>query len=97
MGVYVNPPDQSKESWLEQHGMVVANPSWEGRPEGTLPVCLVDNGPFKAAGVTHNKAEFDHFSNSGPDLGDYRPRIWYYVPVEQLLQVAHGLEHFLNR
>lgn len=61
MGFYINPPDKSKEDWLAEHGQVTITPAWPA-PEGTVPVCLIDNGSFTAAGIAYCEAEFYAFA-----------------------------------
>jgi hypothetical protein len=88
MGVYVNPQDMSKEDWLALHGQILLDPpKWEDIEdieEGKLPVCLVDNGPFKAAGVAFAKRELDEFTR--PD--DPRPKTWFMVSIKDLGEVS---------
>ena len=52
MGFYVNPPDMTKEEWLQKHGQVTETPAWPV-PEGTILVCLVKNPTFTAAGIAY--------------------------------------------
>lgn len=87
MGSYINPPSGDREAWLVEHGAVTSSPSWRDRPAKSLPVCLVDNGPFTAAAIAYNEGEFDHFN--GGDPGDTRPRAWYYVPIDDLRAVSN--------
>jgi len=62
VGCYVNPSDGSKEDWLFANGEFTEKPkSFGSKPEGTLPVCLVDNGPFTAAAVAFDASEFKEF------------------------------------
>ena len=60
MGFYVNPSDMTKEEWLQKHGQITETPVWPA-PEGTIPVCLIDNGPFTAAGIAYCEQEFYEF------------------------------------
>lgn len=73
MGYYINPQHTSKEQWLNDYGLEVTDPTWdllatsfpgtEHSPEGRgVYVCLVDNGPFTAAGICYNEQEFDAFN-----------------------------------
>lgn len=75
MGYYVNPRTGTKEAWLDAHGLEVTGPEWSYlatnfpglTPEGNgVYVCLVDNGPFTAAGICYNEAEFDAFRAADP-------------------------------
>jgi hypothetical protein len=69
MGIYVNPRDGlTKEAWLAMHGDRTLGPC-EITAEH-LPVCLVDNGLFTAAGVAYTPRELEAFQQ--PD--DLRPK-----------------------
>jgi len=80
MGYYINPFDMTKERFLQIYGTTL-NPEHEfDFSASTLPVCLVDNGPFTAAAIAYNKNEMDAFKQ--PD--DYRPKKWYEVSRKAL-------------
>ena len=87
MGCYVNPPSETKESFLEREGKRVEPInalSWEDVPEGMLPVVLINNGPFTAAGVAYKRSELVEFT----DPRDYRPKKVYLVPIDKLSEVS---------
>lgn len=93
MGCYVNPSDQSKESWLFELGILTDQPkSFDVTPDGMLPVCLVDNGPFTAAAVAFDASEFKEFI----DPTDTRAKLWYWVKIEDLRKVS-PLERYLGK
>jgi len=82
MGYYVNPEDgRSKEQWLEDEGELINyNQAAYLLTEGDrLPVCLVDNGFFTAAGIGYCLAEVEEFQRP---CG--RPKKWYSVPRKAL-------------
>lgn len=79
MGCYVNPTNMSKEDWLRQHGRRVSIDDVE-IAESELPVCLVDNGMFRAAGVAYDERELEAFSVPS----DTRPKVWFMVSREAL-------------
>ena len=56
MGYYINPEGTSKELWLREHGTPIsAAEALSHDPTGpSLPVCLVDNGAFTAAGIGYD-------------------------------------------
>lgn len=85
MGLYINPLDMSKEQWLAKHGTAIAVPYWTGDGK-SFPVCLVNNGPFTAAGVAFSKREMDAFN--GPD--DFRPKQWFIVSADDINTVTNG-------
>ncbi len=71
MGYYIEVPNHKfKASQLvELYGAeIVDKPHWGG-PEGL--VCVIDNGPWEAAGFAFSEAEFKEFAR-----GDGRPKIW---------------------
>jgi hypothetical protein len=90
MGCYVNPKDVSKESWLIDNGTrvgQVANveldniPSFHSFDADCLPVILIDNGHFNAAGVAFSNSEYKVFTNPL----DGRARIIYSVKQDLLM------------
>ena len=90
MGAYVNPIGEEKEVWLEREGNLITEHEaatwdwldWGEEHKERFPVCLVDNGPFTAAGIGFCQKEIDEFI----DLSDLRPRKWYSVPIDKLLE-----------
>lgn len=105
MGFYINPPnDETKEAWLSAHGTELTDdPTWEALVNLTginppdddgVYVCLVDNGAFRAAGICFSEAEFDAFR--APDRGQQRPRTWYVVPRDKIIEVCPKVEGVLR-
>jgi len=87
MGFYVNPPDESKESFLKREGIAAPNTpriTWDSVPQGYLPVVLLDNGHFSAAAIAYDKSEL----NEATSLDDPRPRQIFMVKIEKLIPVA---------
>ncbi len=89
MGCYVNPTDRPKEQWLRDFGtktepMGIRAPKWDDVPEGSLPVCLVGNPDFTAAGVCFNERELNDFN----DPMDQRGKMWFTVPIADLEKVS---------
>lgn len=82
MGCYINPPDMSKEEWLVRNGKPFLGPA--KITQDTVPVCLVDNGIFTAAGVGFSEEEVEEFNNSS----DRRPKTWYTVRREDVREVS---------
>jgi hypothetical protein len=92
MGHYINPTKETKEEWLKTNGISVPLHHVTEAQFGTwkdpndnpmLPVCLVDNGAFTAAGVCYCKEELVAFV-----YPDTRPRKWYLVRVDKLKEVG---------
>lgn len=87
MGYYVNPSNQSKESWLKENCEPFSNKpdSWEeGIKRGLLPVILVDNTIFTAAAIGFSLEEYDVFM----DPNDTRLKSLYWVQISKLLKVS---------
>ena len=85
MGAYVNPPDGKKGKWLDENAdRLVKPPAKYDEVPGSLPVCLVDNGPFTAAAICFDQGELDEFNSPG----DRRPREWFMAKVEDLMPVS---------
>ena len=82
MGYYVNPSSMSKEDWLRLHGEPTNGPC--EITETHLPVVLVNNGPFNAAGVGIDANEVRAFTQPT----DYRPKKWYRVSRADLQAVG---------
>ncbi len=77
---------------MEREGVKVSKISWEDAKDGILPVVLMDNGPFTAAGVCYSKRELEAFTDSS----DSRPKKYYLVKIEKLLLVTNMLKEYLN-
>jgi len=95
MGVYVNPENCEKEVFLREKAVEVTMDIVEifdfKAHKDTLPVVLVDNGCFTAAGIAFCDRERDLFL-----LPDGRPKKYYLAKVEDLLEVSEGLESFVG-
>ena len=87
MGFYVNPPQESKEAFLEREGINAPfdlKLNWDSIPEGFLPVILVNNGSFTAAAIAYSHSELDEFTR----MDDPRPRRIFLVKTALLIPVA---------
>ncbi len=94
MGCYVEV--SNKQEWLQSNctyaweGLVF--PKWEDFKEGHLPVVLVDNGYFQAAGIAFDKQEYERFT----DPCDFRPKVVYSIALEELKKVS-DIESYLTK
>jgi len=70
MGFYVNLNSEKKEVFLAREGMEVPKADWENIPKDSVPVILINNGYFTAAGIGYDKKEYLVFTNST----DLRPK-----------------------
>jgi hypothetical protein len=86
MGIYINPENMEKEDYLEKFGTSLDTKELDNlnnflfEIENTLPVCLVNNGFFTAAGVAFDKREFQVFNN--PE--DIRLKKWYLMDIDKI-------------
>ncbi len=87
MGCYINPKDQSKESWLAKNAIIVVRDVVEtfdyNDSQGLVPVVLINNGAFTAAGVAYDADERDVFL--APDL---RERMYFLVEIDKVRTVS---------
>ena len=105
MGCYVNPKDEPKEVWLMENreGDIIEmmhlefvkiaskkDPYEVICEDNCLPVVLINNGPFTAAGIAYNKNEWDTFTNT---KNDTRPRVIFKVKIEKLKEVSDLSEY----
>lgn len=94
MGVYVNPKKETKEDWLMKNGRRVCEvlpevtlPDFKSFTEkGELPVILVDNGMFTAAGVAFDNREYEMMTESERDT---RPKTLFAAPKKKLKKVSN--------
>ncbi len=80
MGYYIDPSDCSKEEFLVRHGERLSDApcTWDFSSD-VLPVCLVDNYEFTAAGIAYSERELEAFVHP-----DGRSKKWYSVSRESL-------------
>ena len=83
MGYYINPPDKSKEEFLVEHGTPVTPEILRNHDyKNSLPVVLVDNGPFTAAAIGYDKNETEYFLDTKEDR---RRKMFFLVPKAVLV------------
>lgn len=81
MGSYINPVNQSKEDWLRSNAKPAETvPQSINEVPEHLPVCLVDNRMFTAAGIAFDDRELEAFT-----YPDGRHKTWYWASKEKLL------------
>lgn len=81
MGYYINPEGESKEAWLKTNASAIGARDAQAFDFSgdSLPVCLVDNGLFTAAGIAYDARERDVFIAE-----DGRNKWWFSVKRELL-------------
>ena len=80
MGYYIDPEDMSKEEFLVRKGLILDEAPVVHEADDRTAVCLINNGPFTAAGIMFSKNELAEFTNPK----DYRPKQWYMVKNSDL-------------
>lgn len=94
MGCYINPKEQTKEDWLEANATIIteriARELFKTCPD-SLPIVLVDNGPFTAAAVAYSPNELEAFLNPN----DKRPKKIFLAMIEDLKKVS-PIEDYLK-
>jgi hypothetical protein len=83
MGYYIpglqnkNKADQIISKWPDAI-LLGSAPSWDAVPSDKAIICVVDNGPFEAAGYAFSERELAVFNHHGGRSinDDRRPRKW---------------------
>ena len=88
MGLYLNPPGMSKEDWLRQHGIratakQMVDEYQTQKEKGFVPIVLVDNGHFTAAGIGSNLDETRVFC----DPKDPRHKLYFWAHLDHLRKI----------
>lgn len=95
MGYYVNPPDMSKEKWLQENAIYLPYRKPEVLREivktdkENAILVLIDNGLFTACGVIFSEKEFDAFTKED----DKRPKKYFITARENLKEVVEDFEY----
>lgn len=92
MGYYINPKDETKETWLEREAIPADKvPTNACEIDGLRPVCLVDNRMFTSAGIAYDDDELRAFL----DPADPRDKRWFFAPIEELVKVCPDVARVL--
>ena len=89
MGYYIQTPGVSKgkaQVICDKHGAyIVACPArFDDVPRGTALICVVNNGPFEAAGFCCDPIEFKEFTQAS----DTRSKIWLYMDWDKAAKLS---------
>lgn len=95
MGAYINPKDCSKEDFLRDNAKEVTKEIVEffdyDLQKDLMPVILVDNGPFTAAGIAFSARERDVFL-----MEDGRPKRYFLAEIKDLHLVSEELKDYIG-
>lgn len=94
MGYYVETPLPTGKARqiIDLYGGVPALPELPDPDSGQTLICVVQNGPFDAAGIIYDQNELNDFSD--PD--DYRARTWLTLPTETVIELCPRVESQLT-
>tara|TARA_R110000751_G_scaffold215713_7_gene319168 strand:- start:1109 stop:1396 length:288 start_codon:yes stop_codon:yes gene_type:complete len=92
MGLYINPPNMSKENWLTQHATPTSKSQWQDTTSYFDPVLLahLNNGQFTALGIAYDASEQSRMTHPL----DTRPVNYHFAPRTAVLAVAPELDSF---
>jgi hypothetical protein len=84
MGYYINPKNETKESFLEREAVEITEEEFNESvfTDQKYNVCLVDNGVFTAAIICFCEGELDYIQRANKT--DYRPKKFYRVNANKL-------------
>ena len=88
MGYYIEGPTHGKANHiLNKHGgtLLPGKPeSFADIPDDMALICVLNNGPFEAAGLCYDEREFEAFS----EPSDPRPKLWMLLPKKIAYELA---------
>lgn len=96
MGLYIETPvTTGKARWLiDNKGATPVKVALGDSPpmpgEGTVLVCVVENGPFDAAAVAVEDSDRDRFATT-QNGRDMRPRTWVTLPLATVREMVGEL------
>lgn len=81
-----------KVQWLIDNTKAVRTAEPVAGTAEMIPVCVIDNGAFEAAGIAFDARELAVFA----DLNDERERKWLSVPRTEVLKLCPHVEPALK-
>jgi len=94
MGFYIETNShKNKAEWLIANAKAVEyNYPMPGN-EKYIPVIVINNGVFEAAGIAFNPLELDAFTLS---MNDTRPRRYLLIPRSEIIRLKPSVEEHLK-
>lgn len=95
MGYYIETEAaKNKANWLvDNAGGVIVQQATPTPTHDSIPVVVVDNGPFEAAGIAYDQEELRAFT----DPFDPRPKTIVMVPRDNVIKLCPRVESKLKR
>ncbi len=101
MGYYIEVPNNKgkAQQLVDLHGARILDKQpvfTDAKPDEAI-ICVLDNGPWEAAGFAYNEREFEEFA--APDMiGRQRPRTWLIMDRAKAIKLTGynkrgGAEH----
>lgn len=96
MGYYIETTvSKNKTKWLCEHalGEIQSNAevAADNATNNKIPICVMDNGPFEAAGIAFNYEELQAFA-----YPDSRRKQWLLLPREEIIKHCPHVKELLN-
>ena len=98
MGDYINPIEGTKEEYLTENAESISLESFKSFDDfdgDNVPVVLVNNGLFTAAGIMFNQKEHNCWVEILEE--DFRPRNYFLISKEAACIASPSYERFLNK
>ena len=95
MGYYIQVPNNKGKAQqiVELYGAkIIPEPIgfWQKDPQEAF-ICVLDNGPFEAAGFAYNEREFEEFKAPDP-FPPQRPRTWLVMNRKEACELTGFIE-----
>ena len=92
MGYYIETnSNHGKADWLVINSRAIQTLGPKTGTKEMIPVCVLDNGLFEAAGIMYDQREFEDFIRP-----DGRPRVWLLVPRKEIIKLNPSVESQLK-
>ena len=88
MGRYINPPDESKEDFLNREAVEISREefiSLNFPDEEMAHLCLVKNASFSACVVSESKEDSKYYA----DLSDERPKRYFLIEHSKIKELIN--------
>lgn len=93
MGYYIETPQpiRKAQQLVDLHNARIETGPFFDPTGERVGICVVENGPFDAAGIAYCEEEAHKFNRSG----DHRPKTWLSLPREPVVKLCPDVERML--